>query len=58
MKTVIDLIGLCIGIIVYQLMVNGNLNDAYEPMYWCCFGGGYVGIKNAMANADKKRGSK
>lgn len=33
-------------------MTDQPLNDAYQSMCWCCFGGGYMAIKHKVWKAN------
>ena len=47
-KIIVDLISLSMGIVLYHVITGSDMSNAMPNIYWCCFGGAYVAIKNKV----------
>ena len=48
MKLLQDMLMLCIGVLLYAFMADRPYQEAFEYMYWLCFGGCFVWFKNGL----------
>jgi len=47
-KLIVDMVSLCIGIVLYQVMAGDPIAESYGGMYWCCVGAAFVWFNNGL----------